>query len=265
SIEMILRFISLAFAVLISVIAVKGRAENEEENSTNSTEKYGAKKDGIQKRIYGGKTLEDPPETLIVTEEIWFDIQIQDYDGQGQDYRGRFTIGCFGKLTPVTCMNFISLAKGYKKGRLILSYRGTTVATVVRDFMIQLGDVQTKYGNSESIFGVKFYDESFAISHNHAGWVGMANSGPDSNGSQFYIILRTARWLDGKHVIFGKVIQGMDVIETIGREETGPLNVPLRKIVIEKSGINRIKSPYVLTSEQFNTDGDIDTRTKQEL
>ncbi|KAK0048545.1 peptidyl-prolyl cis-trans isomerase B [Biomphalaria pfeifferi] len=262
---MILRFISLAFAVLISVIAVKGRAENEEENSTNSTEKYGAKKVGIQRRIYGGKTLEDPPETLIVTEEIWFDIQIQDYDGLGQDYRGRFTIGCFGKLTPITCMNFISLAKGYKKGRLILSYRGTTVATVVRDFMVQLGDVQTKYGNSESIFGVKFYDESFAISHNHAGWVGMANSGPDSNGSQFYIILRTARWLDGKHVIFGKVIQGMDVIETIGREETGPLNVPLRKIVIEKSGINRIKSPYVLTSEQFNTDLDIDNRTKQEL
>lgn len=64
-------------------------------------------------------------------------------------------------------------------------------------------------GAGDSIFGTTFQDESFALSHSRAGWVGMANFGPDTNGSQFYILLRSAKWLDGKHVIFGKVIKGM--------------------------------------------------------
>ncbi|KAH9518413.1 hypothetical protein Btru_016765 [Bulinus truncatus] len=250
--------VSLVVTYVHIVVMVTAKTD-ESESVNNNTDEYDVKKVNITREIYGGKKLETPPEILIVTEEIWFDLKIENYDGKGHDYIGRITIACFGKLTPVTCLNFISLAKGYKKGRLILSYKDTTVQTVVRDFMIQMGDVKTKYGSGENIFGVKFYDESFAISHNHAGWVGMANSGPDSNGSQFYILLRTARWLDGKHVIFGKVVRGMDVIETIGREETGPLNAPLRKIVFENCGVNELKSPYALTAKEFNTDGDIQT------
>ncbi|CAG5133285.1 unnamed protein product, partial [Candidula unifasciata] len=194
---------------------------------------------------------------VIVTEEVWFDFFIPDYNGTGQDFRERITIACFGKLTPITCLNFISLAVGYTKGKTYMGYKGTTVQKITRDFMIQLGDVKTKHA-SGIIFGTTFQDESFALSHSRAGWVGMANFGPDTNGSQFYILLRSAKWLDGKHVIFGKVIKGMDALQKLAEEETEATHKPLRDIVVENSGIVHISAPYKLTAAQLDTDGDID-------
>ncbi|BFY97662.1 hypothetical protein BsWGS_00701 [Bradybaena similaris] len=208
---------------------------------------------------YGGIQLEEPPESLIVTEEVWFDIFIPDYNGTGQDFRERVTIACFGKLAPITCLNFVSLAVGYMKGRTYMGYKGTKVQRITRDFMIQLGDVKTKHTSGDSIFGATFQDESFALSHSRAGWVGMANFGPDTNGSQFYILLRSAKWLDGKHVIFGKVIKGMDALQKLAEEETGAANNPLRDIIVENSGIVNIAASYNLTAAQLDTDGDVDT------
>merc|ERR1712150_93216 len=97
------------------------------------------------------------------------------------------------------------------------SYKKSVVHRVVPDFVIQMGDITVGDGTGgRSIFGERFNDEEFILSHRAPGWVAMANHGPDTNGSQFYILLTKARWLDGKHVVFGKVIKGMDVIMTLG-------------------------------------------------
>ena len=85
----------------------------------------------------------------------------------------------------------------------------------------------------------------------------MANFGPDTNGSQFYITLRSSRWLDGRNVIFGKVIEGMNVLDVVQSEETDVKNLPLRQISVKDCGINKLAKPYTLTKEQFNVDGDI--------
>ncbi|XP_059179354.1 peptidyl-prolyl cis-trans isomerase B-like [Physella acuta] len=243
--------------VLTLVVSLLATAVSLEEDAEIESDEFDVKPVSTEKRVYGGKEILPPPTSLTVTEEIWFDLRIQDYYGPDEDFTGRVTIGCFGKLTPITCLNFVSLAKGYKKGRSTMSYKNTKVQTIVRDFMIQMGDVRTKHESGNSIFGNNFQDESFAISHNHAGWVGMANFGPDTNGSQFYVLLRSARWLDGRYVIFGKVLSGMDTIEKIGLEETDKSQNPIRPVTIDDCGVVGLTDPYTLTADQFNTDGDI--------
>ncbi|KAL5020800.1 hypothetical protein ScPMuIL_002117, partial [Solemya velum] len=130
--------------------------------------------------------------------------RIKDYDGPGDDYRGRLVIALFGDTCPMTTMNFAAIAKGFRRKNEFLSYRNTRFHRVVQDFLVQGG---------KSIFGDKFVDENFKLSHKSTGFVSMANHGRDTNGSQFFIVLNKARWLDTKHVVFGKVIKGMDVLK----------------------------------------------------
>ena len=93
--------------------------------------------------------------------------------------------------------------------------------------------------SGRSIFGDRFNDEAFVLSHRSTGWVAMANHGSDTNGSQFYILLTKARWLDGKHVVFGKVIRGMKVVETIGDVPyDSNTAVPRKQVKIIDCGIN---------------------------
>lgn len=169
-------------------------------------------------------------------------MEIRDLDGPGQHYRGRFTIALFGEVAPMTVMNFVSIARGYKRGKTSLIYKNSPVHRVIKDFVIQMGDITVGDGSGgKSIFGEKFNDEEFILSHRSAGWVSMANAGPDSNNSQFFILLTKARWLDGKHVVFGKVIRGFNVVETIGEAETLPgMATPKHKIFIVDCGVNDI-------------------------
>ena len=194
-----------------------------------------------------------------VTEEAWFEVEVKDLDGPGQDYKGRFTVALFGDTAPMTVLNFASIAKGYKKGKQKLAYKNSLIHRIVPDFVLQMGDVTKSDGTGgRSIFGERFNDEDFILSHRSPGWVAMANHGPDTNNSQFYILLTKARWLDGKHVVFGKVIQGFNVVEILGEVPSDPNTaIPKKKVKIVDAGINNLKEKYDLTEDQLDSTADL--------
>ena len=145
---------------------------------------------------------------------------------------GDIKIKLFVNEVPRTAQNFIELAKkGY--------YNGIIFHRVIKDFMIQGGDPTGTGMGGESIYGEKFEDEFDAALHNIRGALSMANAGPNTGGSQFFITLRDCPWLDGKHAVFGKVTQGMDVVRKIGRSYTDMNDRPLKKVVIEKITIEK--------------------------
>mgnify|MGYP003586965491 CR=1 FL=1 len=143
---------------------------------------------------------------------------------------GTFKVELFEDKAPVTAKNFIDLAnKGF--------YNGTIFHRVIDNFMIQGGDPQ---GNGTGGPGYAIPDEFHpTLKHSGPGILSMANRGPNTGGSQFFITLVPTPWLDGKHAVFGKVVEGLDVVQSIGKVKTGPNdrpldNVTIRTITIEK-------------------------------
>jgi len=193
-----------------------------------------------------------------VTDEAWFEVQTDDVDGKGTPFTGRFTIALFGETAPMTVMNFVSIVKGYKRGNEFLHYKGTPIHRIVPDFVLQMGDITIGDGTGgKSIFGPKFNDEEFVLSHRAPGWVSMANHGRDTNGSQFFIMLTRARWLDGKHVVFGKIIRGFDVVKTLGDVPSDPVTaLPKSKVNIVDCGLNIVEKKFDLTEEWLDTTED---------
>lgn len=175
--------------------------------------------------------IEEVPE---ITHRVYLDIDIE------EQRLGRIVIGLYGHVVPKTVENFRALCTGEKgkgvKGKL-LHYKGTPFHRIVSGFMIQGGDIIHGDGKGyESIYGGTFADENFKVKHSHAGVVSMVNSGPDSNGSQFFITTIKASWLDGEHVVFGKVIQGMDMVYAIEGGAGTYSGKPRKKVVIADSG-----------------------------
>ena len=148
---------------------------------------------------------------------VFFDMSL------GGRPAGRIVMELFSDVVPRTAENFRCLCTGEKgmgRSGKALHYRGSKFHRVIPDFMCQGGDFTRGNGTGgESIYGFPFDDENFALKHESPGLLSMANSGPCSNGSQFFLTVAKTPWLDGKHVVFGKVVEGMDVVRKM--EELG--------------------------------------------
>ncbi|MFJ3233889.1 peptidylprolyl isomerase [Streptomyces sp. NPDC086787] len=159
-------------------------------------------------------------------QNVYFEVSA---DGESL---GRIEFKLYDDVVPDTARNFRELATGQNG----YGYKGSPFHRVIPDFMLQGGDFTNENGTGgKSIYGEKFPDENFQLKHTKPGLLSMANAGPNTNGSQFFITTIVTDWLDGKHVVFGEVVEGMDVVKAV--EALGSRSgATAKKIVVSDCG-----------------------------
>ncbi|CAH9124718.1 unnamed protein product [Cuscuta epithymum] len=177
---------------------------------------------------------ENVEEVFEITHRVFVDVDID------KQRIGKIVIGLYGKVVPKTVENFRALCTG-EMGKtangITLHYKGTPFHRIIPGFMIQGGDIAYGDGRgNESIYGGSFPDENLKIRHSHPGVVSMVNFGRDSNGCQFFITTVKASWLDGEHVVFGKVMEGMDTVYAVEGGAGTYSGKPRKKVTISDSG-----------------------------
>ncbi|KAI4330625.1 hypothetical protein MLD38_028898 [Melastoma candidum] len=171
----------------------------------------------------------------MVNPRCYLDIRI------GEELEGRIVVELYPDVVPRTAENFRALCTGEKgvgpNTGVPLHFKGVRFHRVIKGFMIQGGDISAGDGTGgESIYGLKFEDENFELKHERKGMLSMANSGSDTNGSQFFITTTRTSHLDGKHVVFGRVIKGMGVVRSIEHVPTGENDCPTQDVIVADCG-----------------------------
>ena len=166
-----------------------------------------------------------------VTEKVFFDITI---DGESA---GRIVFGLFGNTVPKTAANFAQLTTGEAgvgNAGKPLHYKGSHFHRIIPGFMAQGGDFTNGNGTGgESIYGNKFADENFTLKHSVPMLLSMANAGPNTNGSQFFITFVPTAWLDGRHTVFGQVIEGQEVVSKLEKIGSGSGSTSKKAVIAD--------------------------------
>lgn len=192
----------------------------------------------IEDDHYDEGTMAGPDGRLLceITSRVYLDMSVDGRDA------GRIVVGLYGNAVPKTVANFETLARGdtsHPRGAR-LAYQGSTFHRIIPDFMIQGGDFTNHNGTGGiSVYGDKFDDEKpgLKLKHTGPGVLSMANAGRNTNGSQFFITTKATPWLDGRHVVFGKVQEGMDVVRLIEKTCGSPSGRPTRLVKVERCGV----------------------------
>ncbi|EJD00663.1 cyclophilin [Fomitiporia mediterranea MF3/22] len=157
---------------------------------------------------------------------VFFDVAVN------ENPSGRIVFKLYDNVVPKTARNFRELATGQHG----YGYAGSSFHRIIPGFMIQGGDFTRHNGTGgKSIYGERFPDENFKLRHNKPGLLSMANAGPNTNGSQFFITTVVTSWLDNRHVVFGEVVEGMDVVRLIEKQGSDS-GRPKCKVSVTASG-----------------------------
>ena len=200
-------------------------------------EKHGtleALEEWMKTTVYGPKGTMDKTLKIRGNPRVYFDITL---DGVAA---GRVVMQLRKDVVPKTAENFRALCTGVKADGTKLEegfgYKNSTFHRVIPDFMCQGGDFTNHNGTGgKSIYGEKFADENFTLKHTGPGVLSMANAGPGTNGSQFFLCTAKTAWLDGKHVVFGKVVKGLDVVKAVEKVGSGGGETS-KKVVVADCG-----------------------------